>query len=64
MVAYSLLGLVIAISALVFVLHWQEQHRIINIRVIDSQGHNLKTTRPTKKAVAGRRFTTIDGLAS
>ncbi len=62
MVAYSLLGLVIAISALVFVLHWQEQHRIINIRVIDSQGTTLNY-QAYKKAVDGRRFTTIGGLA-
>ncbi|HJP08273.1 MAG: hypothetical protein CL395_07020 [Acidiferrobacteraceae bacterium] len=62
MVAYSLLGLVIAISALVFVLHWQDQHRIINIRITDSQGATL-SFQAYKKAVEGRRFTTIDGRA-
>ena len=57
-VAYTLLGLVIATSALVFVLHWNEQHRIMNI---DSQGQ-LITYQAYKKSIDGRRFTTLDGI--
>ncbi|MDP6140147.1 MAG: hypothetical protein V1245_00380 [Arenicellales bacterium] len=62
MVAYSLLGLVLAISALVFFLHWQAQHRIINIRVTDGQGQTL-TYQAYQKTIEGRRFTTLDGIA-
>jgi|TARA_B100000315_G_scaffold240991_1_gene261364 glucose dehydrogenase len=62
MVAYTLLGLVIAISALVFVLHWQNQHRVIDIQVTNSQGQALKY-QAYKKAIEGRRFTTIDGVS-
>jgi len=62
MVAYTLLGLVIAISALVFVLHWQDQHQVIDIQVTNSQGDTLKY-QAYKKAVEGRRFTTIDGIS-
>jgi len=62
MVAYTLLGLVIAISALVFVLHWQDQHRVIDIQVTNSQGEALKY-QAYKKAIEGRRFTTIDGVS-
>ncbi len=61
-VAYTLLGLVVAVSALVFVLHWQDQREIINIQVTGGQG---ETTRyqAYKKDVDGRRFTTIEGRA-
>ena len=62
MVAYSLLGLVLAISALVFFLHWQAQHRIINIRVTDGQGQTL-IYQAYQKTIEGRRFTTLDGIA-
>ena len=62
MVAYTLLGLVIAISALVFVLHWQDQHRVIDIQVTNSQGEALKY-QAYKKTIEGRRFTTIDGVS-
>jgi len=62
MVAYTLLGLVIAISALVFVLHWQDQHRVIDIQVTNSQGETLKY-QAYKKAIEGRQFTTIDGVS-
>ena len=62
MVAYTLLGLVIAISALVFVLHWQDQHQVIDIQVTNSQGNTLKY-QAFKKLVEGRRFTTIDGVS-
>ena len=61
-VAYTLLGLVIATSALVFVLHWNEQHRIMNIQVTDSQGQSL-TYQAYKKSIDGRRFMTLDGIA-
>ena len=60
--AYTLLGLVIAISALVFLLHWQDQHQVIDIQVTNSQGNTLKY-QAYKKSVEGRRFTTIDGVS-
>ena len=40
-VIYTLLGLIISISILIFVLHWSDQRRIINIRVTDSQGETI-----------------------
>jgi len=61
-VAYTLLALVIATSALVFVLHWNEQHRIMNIQVTDSQGQSV-TYQAYKKSIDGRRFTTLDDVA-
>ena len=61
-IAYTLLALVIATSALVFVLHWNEQHRIMSIQVTDSQGQSV-TYHAYKKSINGRRFTTLDGVA-
>ena len=61
-VAYTVLSLVIATSALVFVLHWNEQHRIMNIQVTDSQGQSV-TYQAYKKSIDGRRFTTLDNVA-
>ena len=61
-VAYTLLGLVVAVSALVFVIHWQDQHEVINIQVTNGQGAMLKY-QAYKKDVEGRRFTTIQGLS-
>ena len=61
-VAYTLLALVIATSALVFVLHWNEQHRIMNIQVTDSQGQSV-TYQAYKKSIDGRQFTTLDNVA-
>ena len=60
-VIYTLLGLIISISILVFVLHWSNQHRIINIRVIDSQGETINY-QAYRKTIEGRRFTTLDGV--
>ena len=62
MVASTLLGLVSASSALVFVLHWHDQHRVIVFQVTNGQGEALKY-QAYKKAIEGRRFTTIDGVS-
>ena len=60
-VIYTLLGLIIAISILVFVLHWSDQRRIINIRVTNSQGDTINY-QAYRKTIEGRRFTTLDGV--
>ena len=60
-VIYTLLGLIIAISILVFVLHWSDQRQIINIRVTNSQGETINY-QAYRKTIKGRRFTTLDGV--
>lgn len=60
-VVYTLLGLVVAVSALLFTLHWQDEHEIINIRVTDASGAGADY-QAYKKSIDGRRFTTLDGL--
>jgi len=60
-VIYTLLGLIISISILIFVLHWSDQRQIINIRVTDSQGETINY-QAYRKTIKGRRFTTLDGV--
>ncbi len=60
-VVYTILALIVSISILIFVLHWSEQHEIINIRVTNSQGE-LINYQAYKKDIEGRRFTTLDGV--
>ncbi len=59
-VIYALLGLILAISVLLFVLHWQDQHEIVNIEVTDGGGNTI-SYQAYKKSIEGRHFTTLDG---
>ena len=60
-VIYTLLGLIISISILIFVLHWSNQRQIINIRVTNSQGETTNY-QAYRKTIEGRRFTTLGGI--
>ncbi|MBL11029.1 MAG: hypothetical protein CL402_11035 [Acidiferrobacteraceae bacterium] len=62
LVIYSLLGVIIAISTLIFVLNWNEQHRIINVRVTNNQG-DIINYQAYQKDIEGRRFITLDGVS-
>lgn len=59
--AYGFVGLIIAVSAGFYYLHWQEQHRIVTIRVIDGRGGNATTYKAYKKSISGSRFESLDG---
>ncbi len=59
--AYAFVGLIIAISAGFYYLHWQEQHRIVTIRVIDGRSGNATTYQAYKKSITGSRFESLDG---
>ena len=60
-VIYTLLGLIISISILIFVLHWSNQRQIINIRVTNSQGETTNY-QAYRKTIEGRRFTSLGGI--
>ena len=60
-VIYTLLGLIISISILIFVLHWSNQRQIINIRVTNSQGETINY-QAYRKSIEGRRFITLGGI--
>jgi len=59
LVAYGFVALLILISAGWYALHWQEQHRIITIRVIGDSG--TATYKAYNKDLKGNRFESIDG---
>jgi len=59
LVAYGFVALLILISAGWYTLYWQEQHRIITIRVIGESG--TTTYKAYNKDLEGNRFDTIDG---
>jgi Ca2+/H+ antiporter len=60
-IVYAILGLMIVVSFLVFTLHWQSQHQIINIQVSDSTG-NTTHYQAYKKSIKGRKFETLAGI--
>ena len=61
-IAYTLLIVVLAVSAVIFTLHWSEQHRVIDIRVTNAQGE-VTLYQAHKKTIQGRRFMTLEGVA-
>ncbi|HIM70032.1 MAG TPA: hypothetical protein EYM44_05470 [Gammaproteobacteria bacterium] len=60
-IAYTLLIVVLAVSAVIFTLHWSEQHRVIDIRVTNAQGE-VTRYQAHKKTIQGRRFITLEGV--
>jgi hypothetical protein len=60
-IAYTLLIVVLAVSAVIFTLHWSEQHRVIDIRVTNAQGE-ITRYQAHKKTIQGRRFITLEGV--
>lgn len=59
LVAYGFVGVMMLISAGWYALYWQEQHRIITIRVIGDTG--TTTYKAYNKDLKGNRFESIDG---
>jgi multisubunit Na+/H+ antiporter MnhB subunit len=60
-IAYTLVGLVVALSGLIYLLHWQDQHTIVNIQVVDGGSGKTATYQAYKKSIEGREFVTLDG---
>lgn len=58
--AYILIALLVAISGLIFLINWNEQNRIVNIRVTGADGGTV-TYQARRKSIAGREFVTLDG---
>lgn len=58
-VAYGIVAGLLLISAILYGLHWREQHRIMTIRVIGDNG--TATYKAYKKDLKGNRFRSIDG---
>ena len=59
-ISYLMLAVLIAISALIFVLNHHDENRIVNIRVITDSG-TLTDYQARHKTIKGRQFETLDG---
>ncbi len=59
-ISYLMLAVLIAISALIFVLNHHDENRIVNIRVIADSG-TLTDYQARHKTIKGRQFKTLDG---
>lgn len=58
-VAYGFVVVLLLVSAILYGLHWREQHRIMTIRVIGDNGTAIY--KAYKKDLKGNRFKSIDG---
>ncbi len=60
-VAYALIGILVAISVGVFVYKWQQDNRIVNIRVTNDSGEEVHY-QARHKDIDGRNFLSLDGV--
>ena len=60
-VAYAFIGIFAVVGGVIFLLNWWEDHRVIDIRVVNANSGQTVTYQAYKKAIEGRRFTTVDG---
>ena len=58
-VAYLIVGILIVISATIFVFKYQSDNRIVNIRVIAEDGTST-VYQARQKEIKGRQFLTLD----
>ena len=58
-VTYGILGVLLLISAVVFIFKYQSDNTIINIRVISEDGTST-IYQAHQKTIKGRQFTTLD----
>ena len=58
---FAILALLVVLSGLIFMLHWQNEHQIINIQVSDANGHTTHY-QAYKKSIQGRKFETLEGI--
>ena len=61
LIAYSFVGLLVAISGLIFYLNWRDDHQIVDIRVTNGATGQSTTYQAYKTAIEGRSFQTLDG---
>ena len=61
-VAYLLIGVLVCISMLVFVINWNAQNKIVNIKVISAAGITTQY-QARHKSIEGRSFVTLEGLS-
>lgn len=60
-VAIALVVLTLLISGAIYYGHWQEEHRIFTVQVINSHTGAQQSYHVYQSAIDGRRFRTIEG---
>lgn len=58
---YGVVGVLLLVSGAVYFFQWQQAHRIITIRVIDSASNNVTIYKAYQKSIKGNRFESLDG---
>lgn len=58
---YGVVVALLLVSGAVYFYQWQQAHRIVTIRVIDSAGENVTVYQAYKKSIKGNRFESLDG---
>jgi len=59
--AYLLIGVLVAISISIYVYHWNQGNRIVNIKVTSDGGETVNY-QARHKDIKGRSFVSLDGI--
>ena len=59
--AYIIVGLIVAASGFFYFLHWQEEHQVLSINVINGTSGKTVSYKAMRMMMKGRRFETLDG---
>lgn len=60
-IAYLIIGLIVAMAGFFYYLNWQEDHQVLSIKVINGTSGRIVTYKAMRKMMNGRRFETLDG---
>jgi len=58
---YIIVGLIVAASGFFYFLHWQEEHQVLSIKVINGASGKSVNYKAMRMNMNGRRFETLDG---
>ena len=58
---YIIVGLIVAASGFFYLLHWQEEHQVLSIKVINGASGKSVNYKAMRMNMNGRRFETLDG---
>ncbi len=58
---YGLVGVLVALGAVLYFVHWRDEHRVVEIRVFDDQSSAPTVYRAYRKTIQGRTFESLDG---
>ncbi len=61
-IAVSLVVLTLLVSAGIYTWHWQQDHQIVTVRVINSHSGVMQRYQVYRADLDGRHFRTIDGV--